>query len=421
MDDVLILKGDVVEAPGLGRLVCREGAYLVAEGGRIAGVFDELPAKYAGAHVTDCGSRVITQSFSDMHLHAPQYPNLGLGLDMQLLDWLDAYTYPTEALFSDNEYAAKVYSAFAKELADAGTTRIAVYSSVHTEATDILAKKLEERHITGFIGKVNMDRNCLESIREVTEESLRATEEWLEHAKGYRFLKPLITPRFVPGCSDALLAGLGEIAYRHDVAVQSHLSENLQEIIWVKELCPDAAGYWHVYERNGLLRPGSIMAHCVYSDHNEMHILRERGVWAVHCPCSNMDLASGIMPLRRFISDGNNVLVGSDIAAGAAIFMPRIVEATVRVSKMNWIATAKSEPILSIEEAFFLATSAGAMRMGCKPGFGVGDPLHCIVVDDTRMRAADEHRSLQERFERMIHRMQPADITAVWSDGVRIK
>lgn len=419
--NILILHGDIVHAPSFGRLVCMEGGYLAAVDGRVEGVYETLPEKFADAHVTECGSSIITQSFCDMHLHAPQYPLLGLGLDMQLLDWLNAYTYPEEARFADTEYAKRVYEAFAQDLVNGGTTRVALYSSIHTEASVELAKSFEKRHITGFAGKVNMDRNCPEALREETETSLRDTEEFIERMKEFRLIKPMITPRFAPVCSERLLSGLGKIAAKYDIPVQTHLSENIAEITWVKELFPDAVGYWHVYERAGLMRPGSLMAHCIYSGDTERHVMRDNGVWAVHCPCSNMDLASGIMPVRRFINGDVNVVLGSDISGGAAIFMPRIMEATVRISKMNWLATAQTERILSIVEAFYLATSAGAKRMGCGEGFAAGDPLHCIVADDSRMRIAGEGRTLRERFERMLHRMQPADITAVWSEGVKVK
>ena len=420
-NEILILHGDIVHAPSFANLRCIEGGYLVAVDGKVEGVYETLPERFEDLYVTECGSKIITQSFCDMHLHAPQYPLMGLGLDMQLLDWLNNYTYPEEARFADLDYAKSVYEAFTRDLINSGTTRAAVYSSIHTEATLALAKCMEAKRVTGFVGKVNMDRNCPAELCENTEESLRATEEFIERAKNFKLVKPMITPRFAPACTPELLNGLGRLAEKYDVPVQTHLSENIQEILLVHELFPDSAGYWHVYERAGLMRPGSLMAHCIYSDDTERRVMSDNGVWAVHCPCSNMDLCSGIMPLRRFIYDGVNVVLGSDISGGAAIFMPRIMEATVRISKMNWLATAQTEPILSIAEAFYLATSAGAKRMGCGEGFAPGDPLHCIVADDARMCVAGEGRTLRERFERMLHRMQPADITAVWSEGVRVK
>ena len=420
-EKLLILKGNIVSAPSFGKLECVPNGHLVAEDGLIVGVFDTLPEKYASAHITDCGSAIITQSFSDMHLHAPQYPLLGLGLDKQMLEWLDTYTYPAEARFADADYARGVFEAFAKDLIDGGTTRVSVFSSVHNAATSALTEELEKQRVTGYVGKVNMDRNCPDSLRETTAGSLKATEEWLEKAAANKKLRPIITPRFIPTCSDELLSGLGHIAYKYGLPVQSHLSENLKEIAWVRELCPKTVGYWHAYERHGLLRPGSLMAHCIYSDLRERSALRANGVWAVHCPCSNMDLSSGIMPVRRFVYEGVNVCMGSDIAGSANLFMPGVIRSAVRMSKLNWIATAQTEPILSVAEAFYLATSAGARCLGFGAGFAPGDPLHCIVADDGRLCAADEGRSLAERFERLIYRMQPADIIAVWADGVRVK
>lgn len=421
MEDYLILHGNIVEAPSFGRLTCKENSYLVAEEGRIIGVFDKLPKAYAAMDVTELGDRIIMPAFCDMHLHAPQYPLLGLGLDMQLLEWLEAYAFPTEARFADCEYAARVYDAFAKDLVNGGTTRVAVFSSIHKESTLLLMDSLEKAGLVGFVGKVNMDRNCPDYICEDTEHSLADTEDWICESERFKKIRPAITPRFVPSCTPKLLSGLGRLAEKYGVPVQSHLSENADEINLVRNLSDEYFGYWHEYEQYGLFNEGSLMAHCVYSDHMERSVMREKGVWAVHCPVSNMDLSTGVMPVRRFIHANINVALGSDIAGGAALFMPRVITHAIGASKRNWLATARNERFLNVAESFYLGTSAGAKRLGYGAGFTVGDPLHCIVADDKRLSAADEGRSLAERFERLMYRMQPADITHVWSEGIRVK
>ncbi|MCR5808932.1 MAG: amidohydrolase family protein [Clostridiales bacterium] len=422
MNGYLILHGDIVEAPSFGKLNCVEYGYLVAKDGRIVGVYKDLPEEYEGQPVTDLAGSIIMPSFCDMHLHAPQYPLLGLGLDMQLLEWLETYTYPTEARFASNEYASRVYYAFAKDLINGGTTRVAAFSSIHKEATMILMDALERARVIGLVGKVNMDRNCPDYIREDTAKSLEDTEQWIiESRRKYRFVKPAITPRFIPTCSPELLDGLGKLAAKYNIPVQTHLSENSDEINLTRALSKEYAGYWHEYAQHGLFTEGALMAHCVYSDHMERSVMHERNVWAVHCPTANMDLSTGIMPVRRFVYEDINVALGSDVAGGAAIFMPRVIISAIRASKRNWLATARNERCLNMAEAFYLATSAGAKRLGYGGGFTPGDPLHCIVADDQRMCMADEGRSLRERFERLIYRMQPADITHVWSEGERVK
>ena len=154
-----ILKGNIVSAPVCGRLDVTEHGYLIAENGVITGVYPVLPEQYAGASVEDYGDCLIVQSFADLHLHAPQYPMLGMGMDLPLLDWLNAYAFPTEARFAEPDYARAVYRQLAGELVSHGTTRVCMFSSLHTDATLILMDELEKAGITGYVGKVNMDRN----------------------------------------------------------------------------------------------------------------------------------------------------------------------------------------------------------------------------------------------------------------------
>ena len=166
----MILKGCIVSAPALGRLETTEHGYLIAENGHITGIYPVLPEQYAGAPVEDYGDDLIVQSFADLHLHAPQYPMLGTGMDLPLLDWLNTYAFPTEARFADTDYARTVYRQLSRELIAHGTTRVCMFSSLHTEATLILMEELERAGVTGYVGKVNMDRNGLPGVLEETTE-----------------------------------------------------------------------------------------------------------------------------------------------------------------------------------------------------------------------------------------------------------
>ena len=225
-----VLRGNIVHAPAMGRLDILEHGCLVLEDGIITGLYPDLPAHLEGAEVRDFGDRIIMQSFADMHLHAPQYPMLGMGMDLPLLDWLNTYTFPTEARFADLDYARRVYRRLATDLITNGTTRVCMFSSLHTDATLVLMDELERAGVTGYVGKVNMDRNGLPGkLQETTEESVRETLRWLD-ACHFEHIKPIITPRFTPSCTNGLMAELGRIAAARGLYVQSHLSESTNEI-----------------------------------------------------------------------------------------------------------------------------------------------------------------------------------------------
>ena len=161
-----LIHGNLIHAPALGRLEILEHGWMLLEDGTIRGLWREKPAQYAALPVTDYGNALVMQSFADMHLHAPQYPMLGMGMDLPLLDWLNTYTFKTEARFADTDYARRVYRRLAGDLITNGTTRVCMFSSLHTEATWILMEELERAGVTGYVGKVNMDRNALPGVLE---------------------------------------------------------------------------------------------------------------------------------------------------------------------------------------------------------------------------------------------------------------
>lgn len=413
-----IIKGNIISAPEFGKLDITENGYLAAVDGRITGVYQKLPEEYADREVEDYGDALVMQSFSDMHLHAPQYPMLGMGMDMPLLDWLNTYTFPTEASFSDNDFARKTYHRLAYELAAKGTTRVCMFSSIHTDATLILMEELENAGITGYVGKVNMDRNSRKNYQETTEESIAETVRWLEGCH-FEHIKPMITPRFTPACTDELMQELGRIAKEKDLPIQSHLSENTGELAWVKELHPDCEQYWETYEKYGLWNGRTLMAHCVWSDARERKAIRDAGVWAVHCASSNENLVSGYAPVRKMLDEGLNVVLGSDIAGGDHLSMFKNITAAIRASKARRIIDDWTTDFLSVKEAFYLGTSAAAPFFGEKPGFAPGNSLHAIVVEDGTLPMAHP-LSVQERFERCVYRREHGSTLAVYSGGKKI-
>ncbi|HWS30725.1 MAG TPA: amidohydrolase family protein [Clostridia bacterium] len=411
------LRGNVVFAPAFHALTCVENGYIVTENGMIEGIYEKLPGEYRDIEVEDYGDKLIIPSFCDMHLHAPQYPMLGMGMDLQLLEWLNRYTFKTEARFSDTEYARRVYRVFASELIKKGTTRVVMFSSVHREATHVLMEELERAGVTGYVGKVNMDRNCPDSLRETTEESLIETRRFITECEGrYRHLRPILTPRFTPTCSNELMQGLGELKKEYGLRVQSHLSENREEMAWVKELHPDCELYYQTYEKYGLWSENTIMAHCVYSCEEERAAMKKRGVIAAHCPDSNMNIASGLAPVRQMLEEGMHVVLGSDIAGGALLSMRDTLTSAVRTSKMRWLNSGKKEDFLTATEAFYLATSAGQSYFNAGPGFQKGDALHALVLDDSRLPET-RPLTLTERLERLMYASSDDTIVARYSEG----
>ena len=416
-----ILKGNIVSAQACGRLDVTEHGYLIAENGVITGVYPVLPEQYAGASVEDYGDCLIVQSFADLHLHAPQYPMLGMGMDLPLLDWLNAYAFPTEARFAEPDYARTVYRQLAGELVSCGTTRVCMFSSLHTDATLILMDELEKAGITGYVGKVNMDRNALPGIlQETTEESVAETLRWLENCR-FEHIKPILTPRFTPSCTDGLMTQLGKLANERGLYVQSHLSESTNEIAWVKELHPDCAQYWETYDKYGLWKDHTVMAHCVHSDARECAAIRRAGVVVAHCAGSNINLCSGVSPVREMLQQGIWVTLGSDIAGGAQLPMYKVITMSIRASKIKRMETDWSEDFLTVPEGYYLGTTAGHRYFGGGEGFAVGQPLHAIVVDDGDFPEPVRPLTVRERFERSLYMLHRHNITAVWSHGRQVK
>ena len=413
-----IIKGNIIHAPELGRLDILPGGHLVLEDGVIQAISQALPKEYAGLPVTDYGDKLILQSFADCHLHGSQYPFLGTGMDVTLLDWLQKYAFPVEKRFADVNYARMVYRQLAEELIANGTTRVIMFSSLHADGTLVLMEELERAGISGYVGKVNMDRNGSDELHETTEESISETLRWLDHCGQFRSVKPILTPRFTPSCTDELMAWLGKTSREQDLYVHSHLSENDREIAWVHQLHPGCERYWETYAKFGLWKDHTVMAHCVYSDETERKAMREHNVMAVHCPDSNVNVRSGIAPVRRMLEEGNWVSLGSDIAGGAHLSMLEVMTCAIRSSKLK--STEDGTQPLNAAEAYYLGTTAGHRYFGAGKGFAIGDRLHAVVVDDSRLCSVGE-MSLSDRLERALYRVSRQEIKAVYAEGKLVK
>jgi len=403
-------------------------SFLVVNEGKSAGVFTELAPQYAALPVSDYRGRLVIPGLVDLHAHAPQFAFRGMGMDLELLDWLTIHAFPEEAKYRDPDYARTAYGLFVEHIKKGPNTRAVVFATVHVPAAIILMDLLEESGLVSMAGKVNMDRNSPDELREESAAaSLGATKEWLRLCVTQKYIHtaPILTPRFIPSCSDELMRGLGALRREFNLPVQSHLSENRREVEWVRELCPASEGYGAAYRDFDLFGgTPTAMAHCVWSDESEIALMAERGVFAVHCPQSNANLSSGIAPVRQLFNAGVKVGLGSDIAGGSNTSIFRAMADAIQVSKLRHPLLGVNEKALTLEEAFYCATAAGGeffgkAGMGFSGSFEPGCELDALVIND-RALAAPCDLPLRSRLERAVYLSDSRHIEAKYVRGRQI-
>jgi guanine deaminase len=339
-----------------------------------------------------------TNDQPDTHIHAPQYPNAGLFGSSTLLDWLETYTFPVESGFgaqpdpkaglqtqtkpNDTPISGQnIYNQVIARTLSHGTTCASYFATIHIPATNALAALCHARGQRAFIGRVCMDnpKFCPKYYRDLSpDDSVAATRETIKFVHELdpsgQLVRPIVTPRFAPTCSEAALQGLGKLAAEFDppLHIQTHISENRNEVDLVKELFPEADSYTGVYEKHNLLTPRTILAHAVHLTPEERKLVRARDSKISHCPASNSALGSGICPVRTFIDEGITVGLGTDVSGG---YSPSILEAARQaclVSRLlghtaQWkedhpCVDKKDEgrEKISVAESLYLATRGGA-------------------------------------------------------------
>lgn len=412
-----IFKANILHTPTPEKIeAIPHGFIAVDDNGSIEGIYPTLPSHLQGIAITDFGDRMLIPAMNDLHLHAPQYRNMGMALDLPLLQWLETYTFPEESKFSDLKYAEKIYKRFVHELWWNGTMRCAVYATIHRDTTLLLARLLQESGMGAYIGLVGMDRNCPEYLQNSTTEVIRDTTQLLQVLDGDPLVHPIVTPRFVPSCSGEMMDALGELAIRKNIPVQSHLSENVNEIAWVRELEPESTCYADAYYRHGLFgQTPTLMAHCCYSDGIELELMRKQQIYAVHCPSSNCNLPTGMAHVRKLLNNGIKVALGSDISGGHTMSIFSIIRYAIEVSKIIHAETSGQEPFLSFSEAFWIATKSGGSFFGKVGSFEPGYAFDALVIDDQRLNSSEY--TLAERLERYIYLGDPADIQHRFCQG----
>lgn len=419
-----VLKGNICFSTSRTELITKENGYLVCENGNCKGVFTTLPEKYKNLPLHDYGNKIIIPGLIDLHVHAPQYTFRGLGMDLELIDWLNTHTFKEEAKYGQSEYAEKAYEIFVNDLMKSATTRACIFGTIHTEATLKLMEMLENRGFKGYVGKVNMDRNSPEELcEENADVSVQRTIEWIEEAKRrFHKIKPILAPRFIPTCSDSLMKNLAELQEKYQLPMQSHLSENIGEINWVQELCPNTKFYGEAYEQFGMFgnRYPSVMAHCVHSTDEEMQLMAKRNVFIAHCPQSNTNLSSGVAPIRKYLDMGIKMGLGSDVAGGFDLSILRAMADAVQVSKLRWRLLDTSLAPLKVEEVFYLATKGGGQFFGKVGSFEEGFEFDAVVLDDSHLRTMRK-LSVRERIERLIYLADERCVADKYIAGENVK
>ena len=413
-----ILKGNLIHTPTPDHFECMKQGYLVAVGNEIKGIFQELPECYQGIPVQDHGDALIIPGMCDMHVHAPQFVYRGLGIDLQLMDWLNRYAFPTESRFQDLDYAKIYYEAFANEMAKNGTTRAVIFGTIHAPATELLMDILEQKKISAYVGKINMDTLSPDYLCETAEQSLADTEQWiLDTKEKYKFVRPAVTPRFIPTCSTEVLSGLGKLAEKYNLPIHSHISEDIGEMEIVRGRYPEIDNDGAVYDSFGLMTDKTVMAHFIYPSESELQLVKDRGVTIAHCPQSNGNVAAGIPPIRRMMDMGIKVGLGSDIAGGYSLCLFRAMSEAVYLSKFNWLQTDKKESFLTVPESFYLGTMGGGQFFGKVGCFKKGYEFDALVIDDRNLNTSADKLTLEERIERVIHLADDRNIVARFCAG----
>ncbi|AIS17548.1 guanine deaminase [Pseudomonas rhizosphaerae] len=353
---------------------------LVVEDGRISALgaaSEVLPTLSDDVEVTHYPDALITPGFIDTHIHFPQTGMVG-SYGEQLLDWLNEYTFPCEGQFADKAHADGVAQIFLKELLRNGTTTALVFGSVHPESVDALFEAAQALDLRLIAGKVMMDRNAPDYLTDTAQSSYAQSKALIERWHGKGRLHYAVTPRFAPTSSEAQLTLAGQLLREYpDVYLQTHLSENLQEIEWVKALFPERGNYLDVYDHYQLLGERSVFAHGVHLCDAECERLAETGSAIAFCPTSNLFLGSGLFNLPQAERFKVNVGLGTDVGAGTSFSLLHTLNEAYKVMQLQG---EKLNPFKSL----YLATLGGARALRLEDRVGTlqpGTDADFVVLD----------------------------------------
>ncbi|PRX38410.1 guanine deaminase [Meinhardsimonia xiamenensis] len=397
------------------------GAVLI-ENGRIAaiGEADALARAHPGAERVDHGEALISAGFIDAHVHYPQTAIIA-SWGKRLIDWLNSYTFPEEMRFGDADYAAAVASRYFDLVLAHGTTSVCSFCTIHPESVDAFFSEAQRRGLRVWGGKTCMDRNAPDALRDTAhtahDQSLALLKRW----HGVDRLSYAITPRFSPTSTPEQLEALGALWAAHpDCAMQTHLSEQREEVAWVAELFPQARDYLDTYERFGLVGPGALFGHAIHLTGRERARLRETGSALIHCPTSNTFIGSGLFDTAARKREGQIVGLATDTGGGSSFSMLRTMAAAYEIGQLTGTA-------LHPAQLWWLATqgSARALRADHLIGnLAVGMEADLVVIDLASTPAIAQRAARAENFwEALFPTIMMGDdraVREVWAGGKRV-
>ncbi|NWC10878.1 guanine deaminase [Pseudomonas agarici] len=357
-----------------------EDGLLVVENGKISAIghaSELLPTQPTDIDISHYTDALITPGFIDTHIHLPQTGMVG-AYGEQLLDWLNTYTFPCESQFADPAHAEEVADIFIKELLRNGTTTALVFGSVHPQSVNAFFEAAEKLDLRMIAGKVMMDRNAPDYLTDTAESSYLQSKVLIERWHGKGRLHYAVTPRFAPTSTPQQLTLAGQLLGEYsDLYLQTHISENLQEVQWVKELFPERAGYLDVYDHYRLLGERSVFAHGVHLCDHECARLAQTGSAVAFCPTSNLFLGSGLFNLPMAEKHKLNVGVGTDVGGGTSFSILQTLNEAYKVMQLQG---ARLSPFKSL----YLATLGGARALRLEERIGTlqaGSDADFLVLD----------------------------------------
>ena len=396
------------------------GAVLI-EGGKIlaVGPAAEVRAAHPQAQVHDYGDALISPGFVDAHAH---YPQTGIiaSWGKRLIDWLNSYTFPEEMRFGDAAYAREIADRYLDLTQANGTTTVCSFATIHPESVDAFFSAAQARGQRVVTGKTCMDRNAPTELRDTAQSAYDDSKALIQRWHGVDRLEYAITPRFSPTSTPQQLEAMGALWGEHpECLMQTHLSEQLDEIEWVKSLFPQARDYLDTYEEFGLLGARGLYGHAIHLEERERHRLREYGAALVHCPTSNTFIGSGLFDMDGLMTEGQRIGLATDTGGGSSFSMLRTMAAAYEIGQL------RGRP-LHAAELIWLATqgSATALRMEDKIG-NIAPGLEAdLVVLDLASTPAIAQRSARagDLWEAVFPTLMMGDdraIAEVWINGVR--
>ena len=414
-----LIHADIVYSEDREQLAVHPDSYIAVEKGKVKGIWPVIPEEYRNVPVTDHGNGVLIPAFSDLHVHAPQYLNRGLEMDLLLEDWLNKCTFPLEAKYADPGFAKLVYDAFVDDMLANGTMHACVYGTIHSEATSYLIERMDKAGIKGFVGKVNMDRSAPADLTEDPEESVRETEALLEKYSGNRNTKPILTPRFAPTCTGKLLYDLGNLGKKYGVGMQTHLVESLWEAEQARVLFPECSCDTEIYEKAGLMGNGPVIGgHFIFPSEDDIRIMQKYDSYAVQCPDATVSVIAGIMQTGSLLDRGMKIGLGSDISAGHHIGVYTQAARAVQLSKLKEFYEPEGNRKISFPEAFWMATKQSGDLFGGTGSLEPGSVFDALVIDGLSDAARD--LSPAQTVERFCYIGTKENIKARYINGKQI-